>query len=169
MTLSGSSDHFQGIGVGDKIFIALREWIMLQPDFIFKRLLEQDLVSDDEAVARGLANKAHPRELQSNEKLYTKGDKANFIFLVLDGSCELVDGSGVLHIIERGTFLGEFPLLGVGKVYAVTAVASEKCVLAQVSYADFRDIAAKHPKIWERMASKLARRLNDRSRPPTKR
>ena len=98
---------------------------MLQPDFIFKRLLEQDLVSDDEAVSWGLANKAHPRELQSNEKLYTKGDKANFIFLVLDGSCELVDGSGVLHIIERGTFLGEFPLLGVGKVYAVTAVASE--------------------------------------------
>jgi CRP-like cAMP-binding protein len=132
----------------------------MQPDFI-KSLLEQDLVSHDEGIARELANKANPRELQPNETLYTKGDEANFIFLILDGSCKIVDGTRVIAVIERGTFVGEFPLLGVSRAYAVTAVAGERSFLAQVSYADFRDIAAKHPQIWELMAAKLARRLND--------
>lgn len=135
---------------------------MLQPDFIYRSLLEQELVSHDEAIARELTNKAHPRELQPNQTLYTKGDEANFIFFVLDGNCKLVDDNSVIAVLERGTSLGEFPLLGVSRAYAVTAVAGEKSVFAQVAYSDFRDIAAKHPQIWELMAAMLARRLNGR-------
>jgi CRP-like cAMP-binding protein len=133
---------------------------MLQPDFIYRSLLEQELVSHDEAIARQLTNKAHPRELQPNQMLYAKGDEANFIFFVLDGSCKLVDDDSVIAVIKRGTSLGEFPLLGVSRAYAVTAVAVEKSIFAQVSYSDFRDIAVKYPQIWELVAAMLARRLN---------
>ena len=140
---------------------------MLQPDFIYGSLLEQELASHDEAIARELTDKADPRELQPNQTLYTKGDEANFIFFVLDGNCKLVDDNGVIAVIKGGACLGEFPLLGVSRAYAVTAVAGEKSVFAQVSYSDFRAIAAKYPKIWELMAAMLARRLNGQLRSRT--
>ena len=145
----------------------------MQPEV--KSLFEQDLVSRDKAIARELASKANLRELQANEKLYAEGDEANFIFLILEGTCK-PDGTRIRAVIKRGTFLGELPLLGVPALradakpaYAVTAVAHEKCILAQVSYADFEDVAAKHPQVWKFMAATLARRLNERfSPPPTK-
>ena len=37
--------------------------------------------------------------------------RANFIFLILEGTCKLVDGTRIRAVIKRGTFLGEFPLL----------------------------------------------------------
>jgi CRP-like cAMP-binding protein len=136
-------------------------WTMPQSDFIYRGFLKQELVSHDEDIAKKLATKARPRKLQPNDTLYAKGDEANFIYFILDGSCKLVDGNKVIAVRENGQSLGEFPLLGESRAYAVTAVAREDSFIAEVSYSHFRDIAEKHSRIWEMMAAKLAKRLNE--------
>src|SRR5262245_59285587 len=125
-----------------------------------RSFLQQELVGGDKDIARNLANKAELRELQPNQTLYTKGEKANLIFFVLSGSCKLVDDGQVVGVLEKGKSLGEFPLVGESSSYVVTAIAQEKSVIAQVSYSDFRSIA--DIEVWQRMSAKLARRLNAR-------
>ena len=79
------------------------------PEHRKRFFLNQELKLNDEEATK-LAAVAKPRTLQPKQQLYKKGQTADRIFFVFEGSCELqVDGT-VRATIGKGKHLGEYPL-----------------------------------------------------------
>ena len=74
-----------------------------QPDSMFPRL-------DDAQLGR-IAPFGEPRQVQAGELVFDLGDVDHGVFVVLDGSIEIIGvtsaGETVLRVLERGAFTGE--------------------------------------------------------------
>jgi hypothetical protein len=72
----------------------------------------QEIVDDDNDVARKLADEAIVEELKQKQTLYHEGEPGKkFMFSVVSGRCEVSVKGKLLAILGSGQALGEFPIL----------------------------------------------------------
>jgi thioredoxin reductase (NADPH) len=97
---------------------------------------------DDGQIAR-LAAFGKQRQVKAGEVLFDQGDATHGVFVVLEGSLELVGVSGsheaVLGVIGRGTFTGELNQLS-GRRSLVRCRAYEASSILEIGRADLRHI-----------------------------
>jgi CRP/FNR family transcriptional regulator, cyclic AMP receptor protein len=127
-------------------------------------LKDQELVLQDEELARALAQEAETREHAPGKQIYVQGEPGNHeLYFVIEGEVRLVvDGKPRVTLTSRQAF-GEFPIVDDGMTYTVTVECLEKTTIATVPEKAFKAIAATHPKIWENMCKMLVTRLRNKT------
>src|SRR5580698_8831873 len=97
---------------------------------------------DDAQIAR-LRAFGEERHVQADEIVFEQGDTSHGVFVVLDGSIEIVDASSsseaVLRTVKRGDFTGEVNLLS-GRRSLVRCRAREASSLLEIGRANLRRV-----------------------------
>jgi CRP-like cAMP-binding protein len=93
------------------------------------------------------------------ESIFEVGDRAEAMFVVLDGEAR-VDVGGRFHRIIRGAFFGEMSLLAPDRRMA-TVRAVEPVRALKISVSDFRSLLADRPQIGLSIMRTLALRLQE--------
>jgi thioredoxin reductase (NADPH) len=101
----------------------------------------------DALTARG-----HPRAVRAGEVLYAAGDTSFCFYVVLEGSIEIVDGSGdesrTVRTVEPGQFTGEISMLS-NRASLVTARIAADGRLLEFSAAELRRVVDELPELGE--------------------
>ncbi len=108
--------------------------------------LFQDL--DDDKL-RELALSSHERKLQQNEILFSAGEEAHGLFVIVSGSVrayrESVDGrEQILHVERAGFTIAELIVFDEG-TYPATVAAEEESVLLFVNKQAIRKLCLDYP------------------------
>ncbi len=106
-----------------------------QVDMMFPRL-------DDAQIAR-LTPLGEQRRARAGEILYDQGDVTHGVFIVIDGSIEVVNvstaGESLIKVVERGAFTGEVNQIS-GRRSLVRCRAREASSVLEISRADLQRV-----------------------------
>ena len=109
----------------------------------------------------------HERRYLSGEIVFDQGEEAQALYIVLSGRVLICDQGdpvkGRVAEIPTGVGFGELALLD-GAPRSHQARASEDCVLASLSRADFNNLLETHALIASKIALQLARELGHKLR-----
>jgi CRP-like cAMP-binding protein len=125
------------------------------PDAVPDYLL--DGVDRDDIEA--LLEVGHKVFFASGESIFDTGDKADAMYVVLDGEAQ-VDVGGRFHRLTRGTVFGEMALVAPDRRMA-TVRATEPMHVLKVYAEDFRSLLLDRPQIALSMLRALALRLRE--------
>lgn len=119
----------------------------------------------DRAALVELAGMCHRRELARGEMLFSVGEPAEGLFVVLEGEIRAyrVNSQGreqTIHIEHAGATLAEVPVFDDGP-YPATAVAETQARLLFLPKASFRQFLLRHPELGLTALKLMARRLRD--------
>jgi CRP-like cAMP-binding protein len=97
-----------------------------------------------------------------------EGDRDPFLCLICDGVIDVIkeDSTGcgkVLASISRGKTIGEMSLID-GEPRSATMIASSDTTLLVLKYESYRELAEVHPRLYGKLAEKIARILSQRLR-----
>jgi CRP/FNR family cyclic AMP-dependent transcriptional regulator len=127
-------------------------------------LTRSDLFSafDADALDR-VADSSRECTLRRNELVFSEGDEANDLYVVVSGRIAIanrsIDGrESVLALMEEGDLFGDMPLFD-GDSRSADARALEPSVLLAVAYPPIREILESRPHLLWEVVSLLARRL----------
>jgi CRP-like cAMP-binding protein len=124
----------------------------------------------DIALFQGLSNKERAQlapwideiDMQAGRELVHQDALGHEFFVVLDGTCEVRDGSTHLADLGAGDFFGEIALLETDRrVASVTATTPVR--LAVMSRSDFRSMSSKFPEIGQRLRDAIVERNANRA------
>ena len=146
--MSGLIDRFQGdAGRGNLI----------------DAMLQQQIVSGNRDLAEELADRADLIEVAEGEAIISQGGDDNDLFLIMAGSFRIVVNGREVASRGRGDHVGEMVVVEPSQRRSADVVASERALVAKISYADISDIASRHSDIYRVIARTLARRLLERN------
>jgi len=117
-----------------------------------------------EALAGALLAKATVRTTTRGETLFSQGDPARALFVVLDGWVKLyrlssTGAEAVVGVFTRGRSFGEAPALQQG-VYPVSAAAVTDCRLLQLRAETILGMMADNPALCRAMVASTFRHLH---------
>lgn len=95
--------------------------------------------------------------------IFSAGDDASDMYVVLDGEVELRKGETVLNTIGPGDLLGEMALIG-DRQRSATAVAKTRCRLAPVNERRFTFLVQETPFFALHVMRSLVRRITEKER-----
>jgi CRP-like cAMP-binding protein len=96
--------------------------------------------------------------------LFREGGLAEFMYVLLEGTVDIVVGGTVIESAEGGTVLGEMAIID-GAPRSATAIARTPCRLASVTAAQFDLLVQEKPELARfvmRVLSGRLRRMNQR-------
>ena len=119
-------------------------------------------------VLENFLRHCHRKRYINKSVIIHAGDPPDVLYYIVRGSVSVMieDDEGremVLAYLNPGDFFGEMGLFD-AKRRSAWVVAREECELAEMSYAEFRRLAANDPEILFALASQLAARLRKTSR-----
>lgn len=97
------------------------------------------------------------RSLKVGETLFSKGDKAEHLYLLLDGHLELVE---IQKALETGRIFGEIALFSPGGVRTLTARCVTPCTLLQIHDSTVKQLYYQNPSFGFHLIDLLAGRLS---------
>src|SRR5215510_15462256 len=117
----------------------------------------------DDATLRSIADRAVARHFRKDELLFIAGEKAEGLYVIVDGSVrafrESLDGrEQVIHIERAGGTIAEVPVFDDGN-YPSTAAAEEDTNTLFLGKRDVRQLCLEHPEITLGALRVLAGRL----------
>ncbi|HET7650700.1 MAG TPA: cAMP-activated global transcriptional regulator CRP [Gammaproteobacteria bacterium] len=106
----------------------------------------------------------HLRHFPSKAAVVNAGDSSNSLFLVIEGSVAVVvedeDGNEiVVAYLNRGEFFGEMGLFQQDPTRTAWVRTRCDCLIAEISYTRFRELAHNDPDLLFALAGQLAARL----------
>jgi CRP/FNR family transcriptional regulator, cyclic AMP receptor protein len=106
----------------------------------------------------------HLRRFPSKAAVVNAGDSSNSLFLVIEGSVAVVveDEEGneiVVAYLNRGEFFGEMGLFQDDPTRTAWVRTRTECLIAEISYPRFRELAHHDPDLLFALAGQLAARL----------
>jgi CRP-like cAMP-binding protein len=104
------------------------------------------------------AHEENPVALAAGETLFHVGDAADAMFVVLDGSLNVLVGGKIVENSQRGAILGEMALVDNGPRGA-TVVAAENCKLAKVDQRRFQRLVQQNPFFATHVMKELVERI----------
>jgi CRP/FNR family cyclic AMP-dependent transcriptional regulator len=115
-----------------------------------------------------LASYVTPYTVPAGTAICREGDKEVFLCVICDGIIDVVkaDSSGhekVLTSISRGKTIGEMSLID-GEPRSATMIANTHATLLVLKQAGFQELAEVHPRLYGKLAEKIARVLSQRLR-----
>lgn len=126
-------------------------------------MLQQQIVSGNRDLAEELADRADLIEVAEGEAIISQGGDDNDLFLIMAGSFRIVVNGREVASRGRGDHVGEMVVVEPSQRRSADVVASERALVAKISYADISDIASRHSDIYRVIARTLARRLLERN------
>jgi CRP/FNR family transcriptional regulator, cyclic AMP receptor protein len=90
------------------------------------------------------AHEENPVQLAAGETLFRAGDPADGMFVVLEGSLNVLVSEQVVEHSRRGAILGEMALVD-NTPRGATVVAAEACKLAKVDARRFQRLIQQNP------------------------
>jgi CRP/FNR family cyclic AMP-dependent transcriptional regulator len=102
-------------------------------------------------------------ELKPGATLISEGDNEEALYFILAGKLQITIKGDKIDYRGVGTHVGEMALV-LTSLRTATVRAYEPSVVGRVEGTVFREIANRHPKIWENTARVLAQRLDYRKR-----
>jgi hypothetical protein len=103
-------------------------------------------------------------EFAPGQYVFKEGDSGTEMFIIDQGTVEIVRGSGKaerrLALLEHGDFFGEMAILE-DLPRGASARAVESCRVLKIGRATFSEMLRENPEIAVRMMRKLSRRLRD--------
>src|SRR5437868_2595663 len=120
-------------------------------------------------VVQAFVAQAHKRSFPPKYTIMHAGDQPSSIYLILEGSVSIVleDSEGreiVLAYLGPGDFFGEMCLFPDQQTRtAIVRTRSQPTLVAEATYASFRQYSTDHPEIMYEIAGQLASRLRETS------
>ncbi|EDY85524.1 hypothetical protein GP5015_1855 [gamma proteobacterium HTCC5015] len=107
---------------------------------------------------------AHRKKHPSNATIINEGDICDTLYYVVEGSVRVVleedDGREiVLAYLNTGDFFGEMGLFSEDEQRSAKVVARTACVIAEITYDQFRQLNQREPELMFNLASQLSSRL----------
>ena len=127
-------------------------------------LRKQLILHDNETLSNELADQAELLQFEAGEKLIVQDDVDNDIYFILAGRVSIVVNGREVAIRESGEHIGEMALIDPSARRSASAVAIEQTVVAKISEISFRPLANECPRVWQLIATELAKRLQQRNR-----
>lgn len=131
---------------------------------LISALRQQTIIHDNENLSIKLADQAAVLQVEPEEYLITQGEADNDIYFILAGRVSIAVNGREVAIRASGEHIGEMALIDPSARRSASAVAIEQTVVAKISEASFRPLANKCPRVWQLIATELAKRLQQRNR-----
>jgi CRP-like cAMP-binding protein len=109
------------------------------------------------------AHEENPVTLTAGQTLFSAGDAADGMFIVLDGSLNVLVGGKVVENSQRGAILGEMALVD-NAPRGATVVAAENCRLAKVDQRRFQRLVQQNPFFATHVMKELVERIRAMNR-----
>ena len=107
-----------------------------------------------------VASAMEVRHFRAGEVLFERGQRAEEVFVVRQGSVDICVGGKVVAAVGERDVLGETAALD-GSLRTATAVAHGSCLLLALSRAGFEEILDSHPEITRELLRVTTSRLRD--------
>ena len=133
-------------------------------DRLISTIRQQTIIHDNENLSIELANQSEILQFEPEEGLITQGGADNDIYFILAGRVSIVVNGREIAIRESGEHIGEMALIDPSATRSASAVAIEQTVVAKISETSFRPLANECPRVWQLIATELAKRLQQRNR-----
>ncbi len=127
-------------------------------------LRKQIIVQGDENLSTELAGQAEILAFESGDELITQNGVDNDIYFILVGRLSIVVNGREVAIRNSGEHVGEIALIDPSARRSASVIAIEQTVVAKISEEDFRPLANKYSRVWQLIATELAKRLQQRNR-----
>ena len=131
---------------------------------LISALRQQTIVHDNEKLSIELADQAELLQVEPEDKLIVQGKADDDIYFILVGRLSIVVNGREVAIRKSGEHVGEMALIDPSATRSASVVAIEQTVVAKISEASFRPLANKCPRVWQLIATELAKRLQQRNR-----
>jgi predicted nucleotide-binding protein len=129
---------------------------------LLEALLTQEIVQQDEALARALVSGGELLSFAPNSNIIVQGDSDNCVFFLVAGEANVFVHDRFIGS-RQGTCLGEMAAIDPTAPRSATVRAKTEVVALKVSEPVFREALEKHPKAYRYLAQLLSRRLRQRS------
>ncbi len=133
-------------------------------DRLIWALRKQTILHDNETLSNEIANQAELLQFETGEELITQDGVDNDIYFILAGRLSIVVNGREVAIRGSDQHVGEMALIDSSAKRSASAIAIEQTVVAKISETVFRPLADKCPRVWQLIATELAKRLQQRNR-----
>ncbi|MDH4274466.1 MAG: cyclic nucleotide-binding domain-containing protein, partial [Gammaproteobacteria bacterium] len=121
------------------------------------------------AVLDRFLEHCHRRSYPNKSVIIYAGDTPDVLYFIMEGSVAVLmeenDGREiVLAYLNKGDFFGEMGLFGQASTRSAWVRARDECMVAEISYAKFRQLAIEEPELIFELAGQMASRLRKTSR-----
>lgn len=111
----------------------------------------------------------HRRRYPAKSTLIYAGDKSDSLYYIIKGSVTVLieDDEGremIVAYLNDGDFFGEMGLFGDEDPRSAWIRAKTECEVAEISYAKFEELTARHPEFLFALGTQMARRLRNTTR-----
>lgn len=110
------------------------------------------------------SHEANPVRLSPGQVLFNAGETGDAMYVVLEGSLEVLVGEIVVERATRGALLGEMALIDQSPRSA-TVVARENAALVKLDALRFQRLVQQHPFFATHVMKVLADRVRGKNRP----
>jgi CRP-like cAMP-binding protein len=121
-----------------------------------------------EGEARELFMISRREHYTKGEKLFEEGSDAVALFLLAEGSCDIVkktpNGTLTVAQLHKGSIVGEMSLLTKEKRSASGIISSDKATALRIGWKDFEELLTQNPAVAYKLMYALARVLATRLR-----
>ena len=131
---------------------------------LISALRQQTILHDNETLSTELADWIELFQLEPKDMLIVQDEADNDLYFILAGRLSIVVNGREVAIRESGQHVGEMALIDPSARRSASAVAIEQTVVAKISETSFRPLANKCPRVWQLIATELAKRLQQRNR-----
>ena len=100
----------------------------------------------------------HVRSLLPGEALFVKGEMGVTVYVVLEGSIDVVVDDQILEVATRGSILGEMALID-HSPRSASAIASTPCRVAEISHDRFLFLVSQTPNFALQVMKIMSERL----------
>ena len=131
---------------------------------LISALRQQTILHDNETLVKDLANRVEILPIESGNEIITQGNADNDLYFILAGRLSIVVNGREVAIRQSGEHVGEMALIDPSARRSASVIAIEQTVVAKISETAFRPLANKYPRVWQLIATELAKRLQQRNR-----
>jgi len=131
---------------------------------LVEALLRQQIVQNNKAIARKIANVAQLVQVESGDEFIRQDAPDSDLYLILAGKVSICVNGREIAIRQAGQHVGEMAMIDTAASRCATVVALRQTILAKISEKAFAAIANKHPALWRQLALELGSRLRERSK-----
>ena len=133
-------------------------------DRLISAIRQQTIIHNNENLSVELADQAEILQFEPEAELIVQGGADNDIYFILAGRLSIVVNGREVAIRESGQHVGEMALIDPSAKRSASVVAIEQTVVAKISEVSFRPLADEYPRVWQLIATELAKRLQQRNR-----
>lgn len=120
-----------------------------------RQIIEGFLNSDATGLAGSKVRKS------SDEKVFSSGDKGNFMYLIESGLIEIIHNEETLETVGAGGIVGEMALVDEAGRRSANAQVKQDAVLIPINRRRFRELVQRNPDFALEVMKVLARRIRE--------